>query len=142
MGFLLMVSSCEFGYNSCGNIPEMSSFAMRYLLVVFLVFGLISSPVWAQAEDASLYNITDVASDVTADSAVHARDQAIAEAQRSVLDMLLERLNAEKSVATKLSSDDIATLVQSFEVQNEKRSSVRYIGTFSVQFKPNAVRNF
>jgi hypothetical protein len=32
-------------------------------------------------------------------------------------------------------------LVQSFEVQSEHTSAVRYIGTFTVQFRPNAVRS-
>ena len=33
-------------------------------------------------------------------------------------------------------------MVQSFEVQDEHSSSVRYIGTFTVQFRPNAVRDW
>ena len=33
--------------------------------------------------DGTLYQVTDVPADITSDSAAHARDQAIAEAQRS-----------------------------------------------------------
>ena len=86
--------------------------------------------------------MTDVPVDITADSAAHARDQAIAEAQRSGFEQLLGRLGADTALASKLTDDDIATLVQNFEVQNERTSSVRYIGTFTVQFRPVATRDW
>ncbi|MDX2028682.1 MAG: DUF2066 domain-containing protein [Alphaproteobacteria bacterium] len=115
---------------------------MRHLLILFLVLslGFFSSPAPAQTEDASVYEVTDVAADVTADSAAHAREQALAQAQRSAFGQLLERLGVDGTSFATLSDDDIAEMVQSFEVQNEKSSSVRYLGTFRVQFKPNAVR--
>ena len=116
---------------------------MRHLIALFLAFSFIIVPfgsgLWAQ-DDGTVYVVTDVAADVTADSAAHARDQAIAQAQRSAFNQLLDRLGANSSVATKLSDDDLSTLVKNFEVQNERTSSVRYIGTFTIQFKPNAVR--
>lgn len=120
---------------------------MRHLLIFLLIFSLlaVSWPIWAQdtkQDDASIYTVTDVASDVSADSAAHARDQAISQAQRTAFNQLLDRLGAPAMVAKKLSDDDIATLVKNFEVQNERTSAVRYIGTFTVQFKSGAVRNY
>ena len=97
---------------------------------------------YAQTGDESVYSVTDVAVDVTADSAAHARDQAITQAQRLAFGQLLERIGVDAAVGAKLSDDDIATLVQNFEVQNERTSSVRYLGIFTVQFKPNAVRTY
>jgi len=113
---------------------------MRHLLVLFLVLSFFASPAFAE-DDASIYEVTDVAVDITADSAAHARDQAIAEAQRTAFSQLIDRLGANAAVATKLSDDDLSTLVQNFEVQNERTSAVRYIGTFTVHFRPTAVRN-
>lgn len=109
--------------------------------MLFLSVG----PVLAQdapPPNTAVYTISDVAVDVTADSAAKARDQAIAEGQRAAFAQLLERLGVETSVGAKLSDDDLSTLVQNFEVQNERASSVRYIGTFTVHFRPIAVRNF
>jgi hypothetical protein len=116
---------------------------MRQRFVLILFLSLIAAPVRAQGgDDAVLYEVTDVAADITADSAAHARDQAIAEAQRSAFEQLLTRLGADSSLAGKLTDDDIATLVQNFEVQNERTSSVRYIGVFTVHFRPMATRDW
>ena len=116
---------------------------MRYLLPVLLALLLFVPPAWAEENgDASLYQVMDVAADVTADSAAHARDQAIMQVQRSAFGQLLTRLGADSALEKKLDDDALAAMVQAFEVQQERLSAVRYIGTFTVQFKPNAVRNF
>lgn len=120
----------------CGQILTKAA----RLAVVALAFSALAIPLRAQDSDISVYEVTDVTADVTADNAAHARDQAIVQAQRSALEQLLDRLGAELSVTDQLSDDDIATLVQNFEVQSERRSAVRYIGVFTVQFRPNAVR--
>lgn len=118
----------------------------RLSILFALTFGLWVLPALAQdgasQPATSVYTVSDVAVDVTADSAAKARDQAIAEAQRSAFVQLLERLGSDTSVAAKLSNDDLATLVKNFEVRDERASAVRYIGTFAVQFRPLAVRNF
>ena len=111
-------------------------------VLAILIAGLMvfSYPAMAQTPDLSVYSVTDVAVDVTADSAAHARDQAVSVAQRQALTQLLDRLSVKNSLVDKLKDDDLSTLVQNFEVQNERASSVRYIGNFRVQFRPNAVR--
>ena len=120
---------------------------MKHHLTFLLVFTLSLWAFSAVAQDAaqpaaSVYTVSEVAVDVTADSAAKARDQAIAEAQRSALGQLLDRLGVDSKVGSKLSNDDLSTLVKNFEVSNEHASSVRYIGTFAVNFRPLAVRNF
>jgi hypothetical protein len=137
------------------NIAEMSPFAMRHLLkflkaspfpkaiaaaVFCLAFCFWGAPVLAQQDDISIFQVNDVVTDVTSDSAAHAREKAVADAQRTAFGQLIDRLGAPASVGTKLSDDDIAALVKSFEVKDEHVSTVRYIGTFAVQFKPNAIR--
>ncbi len=122
---------------------------MRLLKILPILFMAIICGFSAEAQtppappssDLGVYQVADVVADVTADSAVHARDQAIMQAQRSAYEQLLQRLGADSSAAAKLSDDDIDAMVQHFEVQNERTSAVRYIGTFTVQFRPNAVRN-
>lgn len=117
---------------------------MRLLRLLFIVLlaGFSAVPAVAQNPDSGVYEVTGVPADVTADSAAHARDEAVKQGQRAALEQLLQRLGADSTLAAKLSDDDIAALVQSFEVENERSSSVRYLGTFTVQFRPGAVRNF
>src|SRR6202012_495963 len=116
---------------------------MRQPFLFIVLLSLLCAPALAQtSEDSVLYSVSDVPVDITADSAAHARDQAIAEAQRSAFEQLLGRLGSDTSLASKLTDNDIATLVQNFEVQNERTSSVRYIGIFTVQFRPAATRDW
>ena len=117
---------------------------MRTILSLLLISVFLAIP--AMAEDAeataALYQVSDVAVDTTADNASHARDRAVIEAQRKAFEQLMGRLGADGALVAKQSDDAIASFVQAFEVQQERTSAVRYIGTFTVQFKPNAVRSF
>ena len=83
--------------------------------------------------------VADVSIDVTADNAAHARDQAFMQAQRAALVQLLGRLGLPDSSA-KLSDDDVFLLVQSVEVQTEHVSTVRYLGVFTIRFKPAPIQ--
>ena len=115
---------------------------MRLLLTVFFALGLMVSSAWAEDTAPNLFVIHDVAVDITAANAAQARDQAIAKAQHQAYDQLLQALGVDAAKAPKINDDDIATLVQNFEVQSEKASSVRYIATFTVQFRESATRHF
>lgn len=117
----------------------------RLVFLLFLCLGFAGFSAKAQENappENLMYNVADVAIDVTADSAAKARDEAIAKAQHDAFAMLLERLGADPKLGDKLSSDDLATLVQNFEVNDERSSAVRYIGNFVVQFRPSAVRRY
>ncbi len=96
------------------------------------------APAQPQALVAS-YTVTDVNIDVTAETAARARDKAIMQAERSALGQLCTRLGVTESI-DKLKDDDIAMMVQSFEVQSERVSSVRYVGVFTVHFNPTALK--
>lgn len=123
---------------------------MRRLLVFFLLAGLLGVSAFGQSaaqsgtdNSASVsYEVSDVGVDITADSAVHARDQAIVQAQRSAFEQLLGRLGADSAMSKKLDDDSLSEMVQNFEVQDQHTSAVRYIGTFTVQFKASAVREW
>ncbi len=143
------------------NVPEIRtlntrlSMRLTFFIILSLLLGLPKAqaqsvadnlpPVVIQGETSSPapaanpYTVTDVKIDVTADSAAHARDQALTQAQRKAYEQLCARLEADGD-AKKLSDDDIASLVQSFEVQNERLSAVRYIGIYTIHFNPSAVQ--
>jgi len=114
---------------------------MKFLILsLFLGLSLAAGPAFAQ-EDATLFRVADVAVSVDAKSAAEARDQSIVQAQKQAFAQLLTRLGVDGD-SSQLTDDTIATLVKAFEVQKEHASSQHYKGTFTVQFKPEAVRSF
>lgn len=99
--------------------------------------GAVAAPVNPDA----VFDVDGVAVDVTAASAAAARDKAIFDGQRAALGTLLERLDAKKAAdPAKLSDNKIAGMVRNFEITSEKSSSVRYIATMNVRFKPMAIQ--
>lgn len=112
-------------------------------LVVLAVGGLIAlaSGHGGAAVD-EVFAVADVAVDVTAETAAAASFQAIAAGQRRALDRLLRRitLSADYARHPDLTDDVIATLVQDLVVQEEKRSSTRYIAKLTFRFKKEEVR--
>ncbi|MBI1272619.1 MAG: DUF2066 domain-containing protein [Alphaproteobacteria bacterium] len=103
-----------------------------------LLQGFTVSPAMAQGVD-DLYAVHGVDVDITSDNAAAARDKAIAQGQRDALGQLLARMGANVDLSD-LTDDDIANLVQDFEILNERTSSVRYLATFTVRFKQNDIR--
>ncbi len=93
----------------------------------------------APSSNNQIYTVSDVNADITADTAAHARDQALMQAERSAYTQICAKLNAPDS-ATKIDDDSLSALVQSFEVQSEHLSAVRYIGVFTIRFKPAALQ--
>jgi len=91
------------------------------------------------APSNEIYTVADISADVTAETAAKARDKALMQAERAAYSELCARLNMADNGA-KMSDDALASLVQSFEVQSERVSSVRYIGVYTVHFKPSAIQ--
>lgn len=111
---------------------------------VLLIFLALCWPSAAPAQDqqGSIFTVTDVPVDATAQSAVQARDKARLEGQQKAFHMLIDRLAAkqDQGKVPKLSDDQLTDLVQDFEVTSERTSAVRYIGTLTYRFRPDAVR--
>ncbi|MDE2029838.1 MAG: hypothetical protein KGI97_04660 [Alphaproteobacteria bacterium] len=85
------------------------------------------------------YTVANVPADVTADTAAHARDQALTQAEHTAFAKICASVGAPSGMAA-ISDDAVAALVQSFEVQSEQLSPVRYIGVFTIQFDPAALQ--
>lgn len=96
----------------------------------------------AVAAEPDLYTVSDIDVDVTAESAVDARDQAILLAQRRAYEKLLLQLADADAAASlpQLDNNQIADLVEDFDVVSERTSTVRYIGKFNFHFRADAVR--
>lgn len=120
------------------QIPALLTGAL--FLVVVLGFSGFAK---AEPSLATLHTVSGINVDVTARNAVQAREQAIAQAQNRALSILLQRLTLLDSVgASKLAEANPGNLVENFEIAGERSSNVRYLGEFTVQFKPQEVRRF
>lgn len=80
--------------------------------------------------------------DVTGATAAAARETALAEGQRLALKMLLERLTLERDRARlpTVADSKLLDMIRGYEIADEKTSSVRYLATLTVSFKPDDVR--
>lgn len=100
-------------------------------------------PASAQERD-NVYAVAGVYVDETAANAAAAQDAAFTAAQRVAFSRLVSRLTlAEELARTTLPQFDGPTLdrlVLSVDVEEERRSSTRYIGRLTVRFDPSSVR--
>lgn len=96
------------------------------------------------ARAADPYQVTGVPIDATADSAATARDRALAEGQRRALERLFDRLvdPADRGRVTLPDAATISSWVAAFEVDNERRSAVRYLARLTVIFADQSVRDY
>lgn len=108
-----------------------------------LILATVFPSVARAADDSDLYTVTGVTVDITADSAVVAREQAFDQAQVDAFRQLADRLLSEEQAAVAATPDAavISTMVKDFEITDERLSNVRYIGTYTFRFKSDAVRN-
>ncbi|MEM7617991.1 MAG: hypothetical protein AAF244_01275 [Pseudomonadota bacterium] len=105
---------------------------------VLLLMGLGNGV--GHAQEAS-YTIDNVKVDVTASSAVEAREQAFQAAQIKAYEMLAKRILDEEEFAEfeTPSLGKISSLVRDFEVTDEKLSTTRYNGTYKFSFRPHVM---
>ncbi len=110
-----------------------------YLCLLALPFGA-TAPSYAQTD--TTYTVEGVEADARAKNAVMAREKALADAQVKAYRMLAGKLLPPEQMATfkDIDADTASMLVQDFEVTNEQLSTTRYKGTFTIRFRPNAVR--
>ena len=109
-------------------------------LCVFLLFSVIQS---AQATNP-IFTVEGVKVDVTAKSAVEAREKAFEQAQVDAFKILAQRMLSDAEAAAFQTPDVgvISSLMQDYEVNNEQLSSVRYKADYIIRFQDNAVKKF
>jgi Uncharacterized protein conserved in bacteria (DUF2066) len=115
-----------------------SRIAFALLLLAMAILGL--PQVYAD-DQGDPYSAT-VKVDATADSAAAARSQARIDGQRRALDNVVQRLSGSSDLSKlpKLDDQAITDIVASFEVANEKMSSVRYLASYTFHFRQAKVR--
>ena len=115
---------------------------LAVVLACVLALGGLALPAPVRAQGMDVFEVRDVAVDVTAETAAQAREQAYAEGEAGAFRTLLERLTLriEHEGLPKLKADEIASYIKDFSVADEKTSSVRYLALLSFRFKHEEVR--
>ena len=128
--------------NACRYLNGMTRICCRFGLLIAVLICLV--PVSGQTQQASIYDIAGIQVDRTADTAATARQEAIVEAHRRAFNRLMARLVPadQRLNLPALAHADIVPMVLSFGIDEEKTSSVRYIGTLSFRFRRAEVRQF
>lgn len=106
------------------------------LTVFFMVFAI--SGAFAAPDTLMVKGVTV---DITADSALSARNKAFAEARRKAYQQLAAQyVSADDLANLSIPSDQVlSSMVRDFEIVTEKMTTKRYVGTMDVRFNP-AVR--
>jgi hypothetical protein len=105
-----------------------------------LVLALLAPNLPAQADDP--WEVRDIAVDASADSAVAARDKAIAQGYARAFDKLAERLVANQGASPHPDLAQLDSMVRDFEVQSERGSATRWIGVLTVRFRPDRTQAY
>ena len=105
---------------------------------VFLVAGF--------AHAADPFTVSGIAVDATGNTPIEAQTLAIRDGQARAANILLERLTVESERLAKgtmpISDDNAAKMIRAMEIDNEKRSSTRYLGDITVAFNPSAMQAY
>ena len=95
----------------------------------------------AQAAD-SLYEVAKISVDITAQDAVAAREEGMAEAQMRAVKIVLQRLlplSAQDQIP-EFSAEDIEGLVNGVSIRSEQNSTTRYIATLDVSVNERGIK--
>ena len=107
-------------------------------MALAVICMMLASPVLASND---LYIVRDLVIDKTADNAVEARNQAIAEGQREAYEMLADRILMQTGGSARtLGDEEISSLISDFETRQEQFSNTRYRALMTVRFNANAVK--
>lgn len=124
---------------------------MRDVCAVILIGVITASsavmPAFAQDrpdQGENVYTVSNIAVDVTADSASTAREEAFENARRKAFRELLDRLVGD-NLPERFSMPEAGTIgsfVKNYGIDNEQVSKVRYKGEYSFTFNKEDVRAF
>ncbi|MCC3861094.1 DUF2066 domain-containing protein [Pseudemcibacter aquimaris] len=91
--------------------------------------------------EATIYTIYNVEVDETARNVTTARTRALTNGQRIAFDRLLRRiiLTSDKEKLDRFSDQEIQGYVSGFEINDERRSGVRYLASLVVHFNRDMV---
>ena len=113
----------------------------RAIYILFLLCAWNTPPILAQG-GVDIFTAVDLPVDVTAESALEAREKALQDGHRMALRRVLTRITLRTDHSSLPEPDDkaIEQMVATVAVANEKTSTVRYLAKLTVRFHRSAVR--
>lgn len=133
---------------SAANIAKFRTPAMpiarRFSTIVLALLAAFAGigPSHAQVTSGNAFTISGVDVDVTGADAIKARDQAVRDAKRRAVGMLIERMVAPEDRAKVPPVDDarLEGMVRGVEFAKERPAGNRFIGTLNVVFASDQVK--
>ncbi len=113
----------------------------RSLGVILIIFMTLAAMPGAGAR-ADVFEVREVAVDVTAKTAAEARERAITQGQAAAFRRLLERLTLSTDHANLpvFEPGEVTGFVKDFSISDEKTSAVRYLARLHFRFKADDIR--
>jgi hypothetical protein len=117
------------------------SYTSFFLFFSCLLFNLTFSQLSCAQ---NVFEVSNVAVDVTAKAAAEARKQALVDGKTRAFNLLLKRLTLriDHQILPKILANEIDAYINDFSVSNEKTSPVRYLAQLTFRFKSAAIRDF
>ena len=93
--------------------------------------------------EASIYTIYNIEVDETSRNVTTARDRALRKGQRQALERLFRRiiLISDREKLPSFTDQEVTEFISGFEINDERRSSVRYIASLVVHFNRTKVND-
>ena len=109
---------------------------------VFIFTDLYPYPLRAQVQD--VYLVTNIAVDRTAKTAAKARQKAINDGHKKAFVGLMDRLvpKSQRDRIPNIQRSKINFLIRGFGIDEERHSTVRYLGKLRFEFSRSKVRRF
>jgi hypothetical protein len=109
-------------------------------LIVLPVFALAFEGAALAAD--SLYDVAKLSVDTTAENAVAARAEGMAEAEMRAVKIVLQRLlpSSAQDQIPEFSREDVEGLVNGVSIRSEQNSTTRYIATLDVSVNERAIK--
>lgn len=115
---------------------------LRGFVLALLLMSAATPPAFAQRGPDDVFTVRGVEVDRTAATAAAARDLAVNDGQRLAWRRLVERLvpAANRGNLAALPANQLAELMDSFEIESERGTGARWIGRVAYRFQPERVR--
>lgn len=116
--------------------------SLHRLLFVFVALCLL--PIAAARAESDPFTVAGVKVDATAASSTEAQTRAINAGRQQAWTTLVHRLTKSQDWAKVPALDDLAIqrLIRTYDVENERRSTTRYVADVTYVFNADAVRRF
>jgi hypothetical protein len=120
-----------------------------FLILLVSILFISASPSYAQVSmvdidrEANIYTIYNIIVDETSRNVTTARDRALQKGQRQALERLFRRiiLISDREKLPSFSDTEVTEIISGFEINNERRSTVRYIASLVVHFNRDKVND-